>query len=387
MMNHTGTITRWGRMSGLLGAVTLALLLTACETRKEVPPARTSPGPSRAASRAAHDVAESVQPWPGRAPTGTFLDRAPEADLRLMDYNVLWNTLFEEESAQGAAKFARLVRALDPDILTLQEIGLPSWKREQDPQARDWKAADVVRLMNKIQPPPPSGTWYAHQAYDNVIVSKYPLRMSASNTRPRGQRQQALALVDLPDATFALDFYVMNNHYKCCGGEDNDPQRQQQSDAIIAWLRDARTPGGAIDLPPGTAIAVTGDLNIVGGFQPVQTLLNGDIRDEARYGEDFPPDWDDTALADLHPRHNIDGADDYTWRNDNDQWAPGRIDFIIYTDSVLEVAKKFVLNTTTMTDEDLRAAGLERFDVTVDNEGKEFDHLPLVVDFRVRAGE
>ncbi len=77
------------------------------------------------------------------------------------------------------------------------------------------------------------------------------------------------------------------------------------------------------------------------------------------------------------------GTDDWTWRNDNDQWAPGRLDYVIYSDSVMDVVKKFALDTSTMTEEDLRATGLQKFDVTADDVGKEYDHLPLVVDFRV----
>ena len=383
MMDHNRNTKRWGSVNVVSIVLLVPLLLTACESKKEPQP-KDNRSPTRGATA---NIVEPPKPWPPRAATSTFLDRPADADLRLMNYNVLWNTIFEEESPEGAAKFARLVRALDPDILTLQEIGLPSWKRERNPNARDWNTADVVQRMNAIHPPPEGGTWYAHQAYDNVIVSKYPLKMTAVDTEPRGQRRQALALVDLPNDTFAIDFYLMNNHYKCCGGEDNDPQRQQQSDAIIAWLRDARTPGGAIDLPPNTAIAVTGDLNIVGAFQPVQTLIDGDIQDETRYGEDFPPDWDDTGLADLHPLHNIDGPDDYTWRNDDDEWNPGRLDYILYTDSVLDAVQSFILNTTTMNAGDLQAAGLQRYDVTADNEGRQFDHLPLLADFRVRTGE
>jgi endonuclease/exonuclease/phosphatase family metal-dependent hydrolase len=191
--------------------------------------------------------------------------------------------------------------------------------------------------------------------------------------------------VDLPDDDFVVDAYVVNNHYKCCDPEKFDAVRQQQSDALAAWIRDARTPGGKIDLPENTAIVVTGDLNIVGSFQPVETLLAGDIQDEAKYGADFVPDWDGTPLADARPLHNLTGTDDWTWRNDNDRFPPGRLDFVLYTDSVFEVVQAFALDTTAMTEEDLRAAELEKFDVCVDNEGKHYDHIPLVVDFRVTA--
>jgi endonuclease/exonuclease/phosphatase family metal-dependent hydrolase len=326
--------------------------------------------------------AAAKQPPATTGASGTFVDRHAQADLRLVSYNVLWNNIFVEVSPEGADKFVRVMRALNPDIVCLQEIGWRSYLEERQPE-RAWSAADVVHIMNAILPLGDGATWHAHHGNDNIIVSRWPLELTATDTKPPGDRRQAMALVDLPDASFGFDFYIMNNHYKCCGGTDNDPRRQKQSDAIAAWIRDARTPGDEIDLADGTAIAVVGDLNIVGGFQPVQTLLDGDIINEAAYGPDFPPDWDDSEMADLHPVHNTEGPDDYTWRNDNDEWDPGRLDYIIYTDSTLEVVRSFILNTTTMSDSDLAATGLQRYDVTVDQEGREFDHLPLVADFRI----
>lgn len=322
------------------------------------------------------------------SPTGTFIDREHPDDLRLVSYNILWNNIFVEESAQNANRFVRVVRALDPDILALQEVGLPGWMRERNPDARDWNEQDVVHLMNAIAPLPEDGTWYGHMGSDNVIVSKFPLKMEATQTTPRGDRPQAMALVDLPDDDFTFDFYIMNNHYKCCSDKpENELRRQKQSDAIVAWLRDARTPGGEIDLAAGTALAVVGDLNIVQGYEPVATLVTGDIVDEATYGEDFAPDWDDSDLLDTHPLHNAVGPDDYTWRDDTDQWDPGRLDYIIVSDSMLEIANKFVLNTTTMSPQDLERTGLQVLDVCVDDAGERFDHLPLVVDLRPRVPE
>lgn len=334
-------------------------------------------GGSEAAGPAAGAPAE-------RAPlhvTRAELAAAPGV-VRLVSYNVLWNTIFPEVDERAAGKFARLARALDADVWCLQEIGVHPRDRDlEDPPG--WTADDVAALMDRVQPLP-AGRWHAFQASDNVTVSRWPLRLTRAETVPEAQRPQAIALVDLPDAEFAVDLYLLNNHYKCCDPLVNDPLRQQQSDAILAWLRDARTPGGEVDLPPGTPMAVVGDLNIVGSFEPVTTLLAGDVRDEARYGADGPPDWDGTALVDLHPRHNGAGAADYTWRNDEDPYDPGRLDFVLYTDSVLEPVQAFVLDTAALEASALRAAGLERYDVYADDAGRVADHLPIVVDFRVR---
>jgi endonuclease/exonuclease/phosphatase family metal-dependent hydrolase len=348
----------------LLTALTVALV--ACGSGEPAAPSQAARAP---AARRDH------------ATGGTLLDRGDPAALRLVSYNVLWNTIFPEVDPRGAERFARLVRALDPDVLCLQEIGVHP--RDYDrADARRWTAADVVELMNVHLPV--VGGWHGFQGGDNVIVSRYPLQRTRSRTVPEPERAQAIALVDLPDARFARDLYVLNNHFKCCDPQQYDARRQQQADAIVAWLRDARTPGGELDLPGGTPLVVVGDLNIVGSFQPVRTLVEGDVIDEQRYGPDFAPDWDASELSDLHPRHNADpDGDDWTWRNDGDRFPPGRLDFVIYSDSVLQLVHALVLDTTTWSDQDLARAGLERHDVMVDAQGLVHDHLPLVVDWLV----
>jgi hypothetical protein len=192
----------------------------------------------------------------------------------------------------------------------------------------------------------------------------------------------AIGLVNLPDDQFPSDFYVMNNHYKCCGsnGSSEDLRRQQQSDANVAWLRDARNPGGSVNLAPGTPFAVVGDLNLVGGPGPLDTLLTGNISNEARYGVDSPPDWDGTLITDAAPVHNGTGSTNYTWRSSG---STSRLDYIIYSDSALDAGNKFVLNTVSMTGADRTATGLQQYDTAQGNSSTYFDHLPVVVDFRL----
>lgn len=313
------------------------------------------------------------------AQTDTFIDRELASDLRVVSYNVLWDTIFPENNLIQADKFERVVTALDPDILNLQEIG-HFFCQSCVPKT----AADVQSLLNSIAPIGGNG-WQVHKGSDNVIASKYPLSMTATDTVPAGDRGQAIALVDLPDAEFDTDFYFMNNHYKCCTNQSGsfDAQRQQQSDAIVNWLRDARTPGGAVDLPQGTPFAVVGDLNIVGGPQPLDTLVDGNIIDESTYGPDSAPDWDGSHLTDARPVHNGSGTVEYTWRNDSSSFDPGVLDYIIYSDSVLDVGNKFVLNTVAMSTSERNATGLQEFDIVIDPSGGEYDHLPVVVDFRL----
>lgn len=360
------------RWCGAALMLTLVVSLAGCESKSAAPSKPETAAPTT--QPAAPEAARPARPEFSVA-------RPADAPLRVMCYNVLWNSMFPEVSPTLAEKFGRLVQAVKPDVLILEEIGTHPQDRDK-PDARHYTAEDVLRQMNVVYPLGDGQQWYAHQGADDVIVSRYPLSLTATATDPVGERDQAIALVDLPDDQFPVDLYIMANHFKCCGDTQNDGRRQQQADSIIAWLRDARTPGGHIDLPADTAVIVGGDLNIVGSFQPVKTLITGDIQDEAAYGVDFAPDADGTALTDLEPRHNRYEEETYTWRDDTSEYGPGRLDYIIYSDAVLDAVNKFILDTTTMTDAELAAAGLQKYDVCVDNVGKEFDHLPMVVDFK-----
>jgi hypothetical protein len=96
--------------------------------------------------------------------------------------------LDDNDGAAQAPKFARVMQALKPDVINLQEI-------------YDHTAAQTVDVFNTILPLPGGASWYGHQGFDNVIISKYPLLEKRTNTFPAApSTSTAIALVDLPDA-------------------------------------------------------------------------------------------------------------------------------------------------------------------------------------------
>ena len=98
-----------------------------------------------------------------------------------------------------------------------------------------------------------------------------------------------------------------------------------------------------------------GDLNLVGSKQPLHTLLEGDIADEDRFGPDFTPDWDGTPLAGLLVRH-ANSRMTYTWSDATNSYAPARLDYFIYTDSLLD-AGGFIFDTSEMPKDLLETLG------------------------------
>jgi endonuclease/exonuclease/phosphatase family metal-dependent hydrolase len=273
--------------------------------------------------------------------TDLSLARQDPAHLRILTYNVLFDGCFERPEP-----FRRIVRALDPDIVSLQEIF-----NHTAQQTRDLFASWL-----------PGERWHAAGDDRGVIVSRFAIRDSG----PIGARRRGgWALVAAPGG----DVLVINPHPPCC---DDDAGRQQEFDAIAAWLRDARASGR---LPSATPIVIAGDMNLVGDARQLRTLLTGAIVDTATHGPSAPPDWDGTALADAWPYH-LSGREVYTWRNDRGPFAPGRLDYLVYSDSVLGLGRRFVLWTGDLPDAFLDAHGLQR-----DDTGVASDHLPVVGDF------
>ena len=280
------------------------------------------------------------------------LKRESSEFLRIMNYNVLGDGPLE---SHREAPYIRLLQAVEPDIIAFNEFFSSS-------------AAQVQAWVNQVLPLGTGNSWYTVKLdRDNVTVSRYPIQQSWL-VLP-GHNITA-SLIDLPEH-FGRDILVLNAHFRCCTA---NAQRQEEADAIVAFLRDAQTAGGDIDLPENTPFILLGDLNLVGFQQQLLTLLEGDIQDEAAFGDDFQPDWDGSDLEDLISTHTHERVA-YTWRSEGSAFPAGRLDFMIYSGSVMNVEKSFILNTETMAAYALATNSLLRED------SRASDHLPKVADF------
>ena len=272
-------------------------------------------------------------------------------DIRVLTYNVLFDGLFKRP-----APFFRVLRAIDPDVICFQEI----WAHTAE------QAADQVSLAL------PDARWHGAHTTEGHVVSRYPLIES----RAIDEAGNYWALIDLPDDRYNFDLSVVSAHPPCC---DNETERQEELDGIAAWVRDLVGPGGH-DLPDGTPLIVAGDMNLVGRARQVRTLIRGEIVDEETHGESRPLDWDGTPLADAEPRH-AGGHDAFTWRDSRSSFAPGKLDYIVYSDSVLRLANAFVLAS-----EELPPEALERYGLRPADTLEASDHLPVVADFTPAVG-
>ncbi len=292
----------------------------------------------------------------GTLPTPTIpLGRNDPSHIRLATWNVQSDGLFDGGTAEAAQD--RMLKAMDPDMLIVCEV----WNH----------SATEVRDM--IETHLPSGTgeaWYAVGIDGgNVICSRFPI-LQSWEINP-GYRDTGL-LIDLPNQT--KDLLLIAAHWRCCSA---DGDRQQEADSIIEFLRDAKTTGGLLDLPTGTPFLMAGDLNLVGWQQQLTTVLTGDIIDEGTYGPDMAPDWGGAPFIPVQSRQP-DARVSYTWRNDYSSYYPGMLDWILYSDSALDLQNNYILETRTMTPTTLAAYGLQQFDTTDAS-----DHAPRVADFTV----
>lgn len=257
---------------------------------------------------------------------------------------VSWN-VERDSPVQEADRVARVISALDADILLFQE-----W---------DSSAADVERWFKTNLP---GEEWYVIRGEGQgvLIVSRMP-------STPLGPARLAL-----PDAQHPIRFVgatiytpygqaaVASVHLKCCGTLDSseDIKRSAEASLINETMRKALN-GSRV-----RARVIGGDFNLVGGRRPLDTMARG---------------LDETGSPLNTARAGVLGdRASYTWRDAGTPFAAGRLDYMLVSESGARIAQSFVLDTSVLSESALSAVGLRHDDTLVS------DHLPLVADLVIR---
>jgi hypothetical protein len=113
------------------------------------------------------------------------------------------------------------------------------------------------------------------------------------------------------------------------------------------------------------AVIVGGDLNLVGSRTPMRLLSTRLYADETRLEPVEAVRLGERTLS--------------TWRDADQPFLPGRLDFLLVPPTRLDVANAFVFATEDLSDDLLAVLGLER-----DLSERLSDHLVVVADVRVR---
>lgn len=271
--------------------------------------------------------------------------------IRFLSYNVELDGFFDQSKSQF---FSRVIKAINPDIIGFQEIYNNS-------------SLAAAQKVEEILPSSSGQQWYhAKVNPDIIIVSRFPIQSVAAIDG------NGAFLLNLENS-YNTKMLVIVAHTPCCANND---ARQLEIDAIMAFIRNAKNGTGQINLVYGTPIVIMGDMNLVGYSQQLKTFLEGDIINENIYGPDFNPDWDESHFKDAKPIiTNKPGA--FTWYDTGSSYPPGRLDYQIYSGSVLEKKNGFALFTPSLPNDTLTFYQLQVNDVT-----SAADHLPIITDFQ-----
>jgi len=279
----------------------------------------------------------TLPPAAEESPSDADLPARIPGTLRVVSWNVL-----KSAPADRPDSFSRVLKAIDPDVVLLQE-----WSKGDASAIQAWFTAFV-----------PSGSgWQAVKSADGdvAIVSKYPLSAVgggasiASDDRP-------VRFVAAVTVSPIGDVLLGSAHLKCCGGKGTpeDARRLEEARAI------ARSLSTAAPLPRVRVMG--GDLNLVGTRPPLDAFRAGLDADGSDLEVAAPVVLGDSTM--------------YTWTDPASEFTPGRLDYLVWSDSSATISRQFVLNTAILSDRSLARAGIRRGDSAVS------DHLPVVIDLK-----
>jgi endonuclease/exonuclease/phosphatase family metal-dependent hydrolase len=289
----------------------------------------------------------------GRAapvPSDTAIPAKPEGTFRLVSFNVL-----RAGPMQTPAPFARVLGLLDPDAVIVQE-----WDHASAKQLEGWFRASLPAKDGTDR----AGEWHAlvGQGRGVGVLSRTPIEplgpdrlIVEGDTKNTNPVRFIAGLTQTPIGRAAL----VSLHLKSGGSKDSpeDQRRMNEARLINTTLLDGLGSAGEVPIR-----IVGGDLNLVGSRPPLDLLRSG-------------LDADASELAVAGPTVLGDGSG-YTWADPKTPFSPGRLDYVIYSDSSVEIVNQFILDASVLSDAALAAMGLDRSDTRIS------DHLPVVVDFR-----
>ncbi|MEM9559785.1 MAG: GC-type dockerin domain-anchored protein [Planctomycetota bacterium] len=357
-------------------------------------------------------------------------------DLRLVTWNI--EDAIVSSSTGKAGGFnnweasARVVAALQPDILVLQEMGDRSGNGSGSgvDSVADLETAIDLWVNGGNDPFTSINTVnayiraYAPAGYDlpfvyvspvtdgfnrNVIMSRYPFAdinddgqstysdffVQADQWVPAtafsGIRGTTTAEIDLPNDVYAGDFVVITNHLKA-GGSSSDRADRVQAAQIISYTIEYYYNGNGTGISdPNNRVIIPGNSNVLDDNTPV--VLAGDLNeDELTNGRKGPVEWITNAQS-------TSGTSDGTDRDGTNSTADtatdpingsrntiggGKLDYVIWQDSITAPRREFVFNSSGKSATQLPPE-LASFTVPSLASNIAADHFPVVVDFILPA--
>ncbi|MCH2148549.1 MAG: endonuclease/exonuclease/phosphatase family protein [Phycisphaerales bacterium] len=294
-----------------------------------------------------HDQVEFFLNQPSQYANPTaHIPPSDDGSMRIVSWNVQFGTLLKKPLIA-----ARLLRAMAPDVLLLQEL--------EDEQTTQGLCAFLNATLGTTPHP-----W---RAVASPPGSRLRSMVAARSHQPPPPMP---AVVDRAGAPLRAAFMPItwgsktwlagSVHLRCCGGIGG-PQDLERINESVA-INDAIDGFIQTKLPAG--IILGGDLNLVGSDKPLQILTT----------------HRDLDGSDLHVANamQLDQRSWATWSDDDSAFTPGRLDWLLYSGSALQQSCGFVLDTR-----DLAPSALDLHGLTVTDTAQISDHLPLVMDAKL----
>lgn len=281
------------------------------------------------------------------------IPRQAANSVRVVSWNVLRSSPMSKPDV-----FKRMFDALNPDIILVQE----------------WEVTDAQTLLDYFQRNTPLASgWHVFSTETDMghgggvaVISRYPLSggpalLTTAPNSQAGRSADVRFISAVVSGTPCGEILVGSTHLKSGGskGSPEDLRRMAEAEAINTAWKEFAAAGKA---PKGRVIA--GDMNLVGSRPPLEVLATGLDADGSELSMANAKVLGDNTLS--------------TWYNKAESFTPGRLDYVLFSDSSLMVADSFVLDTRRLSDAALMGIGLDVSDSDAS------DHMPVVVDFVTR---
>jgi len=357
-------------------------------------------------------------------------------DIRVMTWNVgdgINSQAEKTDEFNSWNALVRIVAAMRPDVLVIQEAAdRPSGGADSvsalettldlfvnggpDPFEGGQVTSYVRRFTDDLEPGYDLPHVYVSTLTDgfnrNVVVSRYPfvdLNGDGKAALPDmpftagdewapggtgGIRGVPFVEIDLPDDVYAGDLVAACAHLKSGGGSDDIDDRQVASRNLSYFIHFFFNGAGTGEPDPnGTIFANPDPTDILGPNTPV--ILGGDLNeDEQRNGRRGPAEWlatgggnggTDGTDRDLTDAMSDDAADPFN--GDDDTQGSSKLDYIIWQDSIAQLRRAFVFNSSTANAQGELPQPVDSYPtLPLLASAQASDHLPVIADFQLPLG-
>jgi endonuclease/exonuclease/phosphatase family metal-dependent hydrolase len=303
------------------------------------------------------------------------LARASGSDLRVLQWNVA-----NEGIGARPDRFRRILAAIDPDILLLDEVGgsigaegVAKFLASIDSGAhrRPWQFTygggggyqrTVVASRNDVVELPSFRRIAFPDSIANAIFARVP---EAGRARVRSSLDDGVATGSAVVSIGGRRVMLVGVDLQSAGNHPNswqEARRVAEVHIIRGLAEQALRTSVKVD-----GVIAGGDFNLVSTRDPLDSL--------AALGRAF----DGRPLTIANEVRQLDGSSTVTWDAGSGPFPPGRLDWLTYSGRTLELRGGFVFDARDLSERWRAAHGLEP-----DDSPRSSDHLPVVLDLQWR---